>query len=208
MPDIILISASSSSSLSNKLVHRDKSPKFFSFISLACYSYEKFITSGTVPGLFCTSTVLGGPVLISSVLACPGDQITTMKIQDMETNPSPVKIFHEKWKESHARGILLVPSLQSDRCQVGNLTFGSCMCQCSLKSNKLLGWTFPLKHLYLAEMFNKTLCRERYFIQKNVLSLVTPLTLVEEVSFLSWWWFICSIKPNDKVHSAFNGTGN
>lgn len=103
---------------------------------------------------------------------------------------------------------LLVSSQQSATCQTGNLTFGCCMCQCSLECKKLLGWNFPLKRLYLAEMFNKTLHRERYFIQKNVLSLVTPLTLVEEVSFLSWWWFICSIKSNDKVHGAFNGTRN
>lgn len=45
---------------------------------------------------------LGGLLLISSVLTCPGDQILR-KIQDMGTKLSPVKASHEKREESHAR---------------------------------------------------------------------------------------------------------
>lgn len=82
---------------------------------------------------------------------------------------------------------------------MGSPTFGFSLCQCSLEFKDLLGWNFPWKQLYLAEMFNKRLCREIYFIQRSVLSFISALTLVEEVSSLSWWWFICSIKSSDKA---------
>lgn len=104
-------------------------------------------------------------------------------------NPTPGQPL--SWDSS-----LVVPSLV---CHVGSPTFGFSLCQCSPEFKDPLGWNFPWRQLYLAEMFNKRLCREIYFIQRSVLSFRSALTLVEEVSSLSWWWFICSIKSSDKA---------
>lgn len=174
----------------------------FSITSLTHYSYDNSITSGTAPGLCCAD--LWCPALSSG----PNKHYEKFKIQAQ--NWALAKHFMKKRRKAPPPGDLPCQGsflLVSSPCRVGNLPFGCCVCQCSLEWKKLLGWT-TLKWHYLAELFNKTLCREIYFIQNNVLSLVTPLTSGEEISFLSWWWFFCSIKSNDKAPSAFNGTRN
>lgn len=138
------------------------------------------------------------PLLISP---CPEDQ-KLRKIQDMGTKLSPVKACHEKREESyesHTRTASVLGQLSGGVHVPGeqpNLWLLHVPVQPRVQGS--VGLKSPIETA-LSEMFNKRLCRQRYFIQRSALSFVTALTLVEEASSLSWWWFICSIKSSDKA---------